>query len=54
MIQSIVTLMKDVNQMIKLTKMWNIGDEIDSKTRLGTKLTVGVKFGDEINSFSYI
>ena len=48
--QSVVNLSKEVSQMIKLTKMWKIGDEIDSKKRLRMKLTVGVKFGYEVDS----
>ena len=34
--------------------MWKIRDEIDKNKILGTKLTAGVKFGDEIGTFALI
>ena len=50
--QSVVNLSKEVSQRIKLTKMCKIGDETDSKNRLGTKLRTSIKFGNKMDVFA--
>ena len=50
--KTVVNLLKEVSLSKKLTKMWNIDDEIDHKERMRMKLIISVKFGDQNNTFT--